>query len=394
MTAVEGQPGQYAALRGIGLTVADQMPLEFWDVLPRSRRAPPDRARRSCSCPPSRTSRGSWRSSTRRSTRAAAVPVGAGHGRALGARPAPAAAAATDDADRPWPRRGLGRLQLPGWQRLMDAEAEAADLVAATTPQRSTPASRRARAAAGRSSGRCPPFRRPRQLRRRARHGRAHPRRWLGARPLAVRGTPLRGHPFVFLNACQVGRMGNSARRPRRPRRGVPVRPGRPAVIAPLWSIDDALARQIALRFYERALAGEPPAEILRRSGPPSATTRRRLLDLPRLPVLRPPGAAAPASLGVGSGAALGRARPAPRAPGPAISGSRLAARSARHRRCGSRASACAHLDRPPVAVRTIRRVARGGDLDIAAGDQAAGERAGLRVDVTLRPASRRRGPR
>ena len=36
-------------------------------------------------------------------------------------------------------------------------------------------------------------------------------------------------------------------------------------MIAPLWSIDDVIAREIALRFYERALAGEAPADVLRR---------------------------------------------------------------------------------------------------------------------------------
>ena len=43
----------------------------------------------------------------------------------------------------------------------------------------------------------------------------------------------------------------------------MPVR-DHPAGVAPLWSIDDAIARQIAVRFYERALRGEAPAEILR----------------------------------------------------------------------------------------------------------------------------------
>ena len=81
--------------------------------------------------------------------------------------------------------------------------------------------------------------------------------------PLAVRGTPLRGHPFVFLNACQVGRgsqiLGDHA--------GLAAAflfAGASGVVAPLWSIDDRLARQIAVRFYERAMRGEAPAEVLR----------------------------------------------------------------------------------------------------------------------------------
>jgi CHAT domain-containing protein len=39
---------------------------------------------------------------------------------------------------------------------------------------------------------------------------------------------------------------------------------GASGVIAPLWSIDDVIAREIALRFYQRALAGEAPADVLR----------------------------------------------------------------------------------------------------------------------------------
>ena len=33
MTEVEGKPTQYVALRGIGLAIADQLPIEFWNVL-------------------------------------------------------------------------------------------------------------------------------------------------------------------------------------------------------------------------------------------------------------------------------------------------------------------------------------------------------------------------
>ena len=40
---------------------------------------------------------------------------------------------------------------------------------------------------------------------------------------------------------------------------------GASAVIAPLWSIDDKVARTIALKFYEGALAGDTAADILRR---------------------------------------------------------------------------------------------------------------------------------
>ena len=39
---------------------------------------------------------------------------------------------------------------------------------------------------------------------------------------------------------------------------------GASGVIAPLWSIDDIMARELALRFYEKALTGRTPADILR----------------------------------------------------------------------------------------------------------------------------------
>jgi CHAT domain-containing protein len=81
--------------------------------------------------------------------------------------------------------------------------------------------------------------------------------------PLAVRGTPFSGTPFVFLNACQVGR-GNELLGDHAGMAEAFLYAGAAGVIAPLWSIDDRLARQIALRFYERALRGETAGEILR----------------------------------------------------------------------------------------------------------------------------------
>ncbi len=71
--------------------------------------------------------------------------------------------------------------------------------------------------------------------------------------------------PLVFLNACQVGAsnlvlgdysgMSHSF-----------LFAGASAVVAALWSIDDAVASEVALGFYERSLGGDRlgPAEILR----------------------------------------------------------------------------------------------------------------------------------
>jgi hypothetical protein len=95
--------------------------------------------------------------------------------------------------------------------------------------------------------------------------------------PLQIRGGNLKARaPFVFLNACQVGTsqtlLGNYG--------GMAqafLKAGAAAVVAPLWSIDDKVAQQIALEFYrqslkaaqaETAVAEEPPpvADLLRRA--------------------------------------------------------------------------------------------------------------------------------
>ena len=86
----------------------------------------------------------------------------------------------------------------------------------------------------------------------------------LALTPEQVRAQHLKQAPFVFLNACQVGNgdrvLGDYA--------GMAeafLYAGAAGVVAPLWSIDDTVAREIALRFYESAFSGESPAEILRR---------------------------------------------------------------------------------------------------------------------------------
>jgi hypothetical protein len=88
----------------------------------------------------------------------------------------------------------------------------------------------------------------------------------LHANEIAARD--LRTNPVVFLNACQLGagqlELGAYS--------GVAaafVEAGASAVIAPLWKIDDDLARQIALAFYEQAASGIALSEILRRAREP-----------------------------------------------------------------------------------------------------------------------------
>ena len=122
--------------------------------------------------------------------------------------------------------------------------------------------------------------------------------------PFQIRGSDLSSRsPFVFLNACQVGAgqnlLGNYG--------GIAqafLRIGASAVVAPLWSIDDAIAQKIALGFYEHALAADDKARDAAapddaaedRQRPAVADLLRkaragagRVADLPRLPVLRPP---------------------------------------------------------------------------------------------------------
>jgi hypothetical protein len=81
--------------------------------------------------------------------------------------------------------------------------------------------------------------------------------------PLVVKGGSLTNGPLVFLNACQVGTgqqtLGDYS--------GLAesfLFAGASAVVAPLWSIDDGVASDLAERFYSRAFAGDALAEIVR----------------------------------------------------------------------------------------------------------------------------------
>lgn len=81
--------------------------------------------------------------------------------------------------------------------------------------------------------------------------------------PIEVEGATAPLSPFVFLNACQVGAgqevLGDYA--------GLAqafLSAGACAVVAPLWSVNDAQARELALAFWEAVLAGASPAAVLR----------------------------------------------------------------------------------------------------------------------------------
>jgi hypothetical protein len=90
----------------------------------------------------------------------------------------------------------------------------------------------------------------------------------LHANEIAARD--LATNPVVFLNACQVGagllELGAYS--------GVAaafVEAGASAVVAPLWKVDDGIAKDIALAFYVAVAKGEPLSEVLRKAREPFA---------------------------------------------------------------------------------------------------------------------------
>jgi hypothetical protein len=83
--------------------------------------------------------------------------------------------------------------------------------------------------------------------------------------PLLVKGQSLGAAPFVFLNACQVG-SGNRILGDYAGMAEAFLYAGASGVVAPLWSVKDTIAKEIALRFYQEVLLSDtPPADMLRR---------------------------------------------------------------------------------------------------------------------------------
>ena len=82
--------------------------------------------------------------------------------------------------------------------------------------------------------------------------------------PATIEGAEMVGNPFVFLNACQLAGgdrvLGDYA--------GIAasfLRNGASGVVAPLWSVSDDLAKDLALDFYLSSLEERQlPAEVLR----------------------------------------------------------------------------------------------------------------------------------
>jgi hypothetical protein len=92
--------------------------------------------------------------------------------------------------------------------------------------------------------------------------------------PTTVKGSKLTRTPFVFLNACQVGQ-GNAVLGDYAGMAAAFLYAGASGVVAPLWSVKDTIAKEIALRFYEQAFDGIAPAEFLR-------TERSQFTDPPK----------------------------------------------------------------------------------------------------------------
>jgi hypothetical protein len=84
--------------------------------------------------------------------------------------------------------------------------------------------------------------------------------------PTVVTGSQLgrRGRPFVFVNACQLGTAGEVLG-DYGGLAGAFLNEGCRAFLAPLWSIDDQIAHDVALQLYRRAVdEGAPVSEVLR----------------------------------------------------------------------------------------------------------------------------------
>jgi len=81
--------------------------------------------------------------------------------------------------------------------------------------------------------------------------------------PMEVRASRPARAPFVFLNACQVG-SGNRVLGDYAGMAAAFLYAGASGVVAPLWSIKDTVAKEIALEFYARTTAGSRPAEVFR----------------------------------------------------------------------------------------------------------------------------------
>jgi hypothetical protein len=157
-----------------------------------------------------------------------------------------------------------GKYDQPGWDRLEEAEAEAEDLHKEYEAKKVE-----ARVAAVKKCLRGDP---KSDILHFAVHGQYDPngtedgivlvdRQTLD--PDVVRGQTFEEPRFVFLNACQVG-SGSQVLGDYSGMAEAFLHAGASAVVAPLWSINDGLARKLATGFYRATFRGTPPAAFLR----------------------------------------------------------------------------------------------------------------------------------
>jgi CHAT domain len=261
----EGSAALALGLKGIGLTIASRVPPEMWAALTKVTDAVAPR--RPTVLLLSAEAYVPWELA------AMPVPIDSTTIGFLGAQVTMGRwVLATDRPHAPPPRLvhvdGMvvisGRYEQPGWSRLEHAEAEAAALVELYHAVEVDAITQNVvNCLLGNPSGDVLHF---------SLHGKYDP----GSAkqglvlidgevidPLVVKGGSLVDGPLVFLNACQVGTgqdtLGDYA--------GLAesfLFAGASAVVAPLWSIDDGVASALAERFYKRAFAGEPIAEIVR----------------------------------------------------------------------------------------------------------------------------------
>jgi hypothetical protein len=265
MNAAEGQPGMYQILMGIGLTIADQLPTGFFDAISAVAATTGGR-------PPtilflSAEPYVPWELAVLDQPLNPSVPpflaAQASVGRwVLGQRrpklPPPSHLEIHSIAVV------SGVYGLPGWDRLVDAEQEAKDIAKQYDAVQVNASSQDIRKLIGGQP--------PADLMHFAVHGQYDPNGeidgivlvdGLTLDPMQVKGSPLAARPFVFLNACQVG-SGEAVLGDYAGMAEAFLFAGASGVIAPLWSIDDVVAHDLAMRFYKKALTGQAPADVLR----------------------------------------------------------------------------------------------------------------------------------